>query len=152
MSSTRVPWPGSRGSSTWKPASANASATPRIEAGLPVKPCRTTAPCWPLATCDQGSAPAMIEWVMASIMAGLVDSHVRIVGREGFFPPVVGHAGRFPLGKWIDAIHRARRQAFVATTAQFGDNDDVGPVIEDCPELRWARTQTGIAVDALEHL
>ena len=36
-----VPWPGSNGISTVKPASASASARPRIDWGLPVKPCRT---------------------------------------------------------------------------------------------------------------
>ena len=43
MSSTTVPWPGSSGISTWKPASASASATPRIDPGLPVKPCSDDA-------------------------------------------------------------------------------------------------------------
>ncbi len=44
MSSTAVPWPGSNGSSTVKPASARATARPRMDCGLPVKPCNTSAP------------------------------------------------------------------------------------------------------------
>ena len=56
MSSTVVPWPGRRGSSTAKPAAANASATPRIELGLPVKPWRHER-AGRAAVADQGSAP-----------------------------------------------------------------------------------------------
>ena len=58
-SSSVVPWPGSRGSSTFSPPPANASARPRTVAGLPVKPCRTSAPAAPSsgAVCDHGSAP-----------------------------------------------------------------------------------------------
>ena len=56
ISSTVVPWPGRRGSSTENPAAANASARPRIELGLPVKPWRHRAPAGP-PSADQGSAP-----------------------------------------------------------------------------------------------
>jgi hypothetical protein len=58
MSSSVVPWPGSRGSSTVNPAAASASARPRIDWGLPVKPCSTSAPIDPPAA-EKGSAPAM---------------------------------------------------------------------------------------------
>ncbi len=44
MSTMSVPWPGSNGISTVNPASASAKARPRIDCGLPVKPCRTNAP------------------------------------------------------------------------------------------------------------
>ena len=59
MSSIVVPWPGSTGSSTWKPPPAIAWASPRIDDGLPVKPCSASTPAAPssVAWCDHGSAP-----------------------------------------------------------------------------------------------
>src|ERR1700741_3354663 len=72
MSSTTVPWPGNRGSSMSKPSAASAVATPRIDDGLPVNPCNTTAPHRPelaSAMYDHGSAPGKIGVVMAWIMA-----------------------------------------------------------------------------------
>ena len=51
ISSTVVPWPGSRGSSTSYPAPANASAMLRTEAGVPVNPCTTSTPLGEPATC-----------------------------------------------------------------------------------------------------
>ena len=60
MSSMAVPWPGRSGNSTVNPASASASASPRIDCGLPVKPCNTSAPrVSPLA--EYGSAPGIME-------------------------------------------------------------------------------------------
>ena len=59
MSLTSVPWPGSRGTSTCRPAPAIAAATPRIDDGLPVNPCRaSTPPPSPPAAWENASAPA----------------------------------------------------------------------------------------------
>lgn len=68
--------------------------------------------------------------------------------RQG--PPV----GRRRVGSrvGVDAVHWARRQALVATRTQLGDDDDVGTVVEDRPELRWTMAKTRVAVDALAHL
>ena len=52
-----VPCPGSRGSSTAKPASANTSASGRMDTGLPVKPWSTSAPWGPPPGEDHGSQP-----------------------------------------------------------------------------------------------
>ena len=57
-SSIDVPWPGRRGNSTVKPASAKACARPRIDCGQPVKPWSTNAPFGPPAA-DHGSAPGI---------------------------------------------------------------------------------------------
>ena len=89
---------------------------------------------------------------MASIMAAGGGFRRRDRWSQRFFPPLVRYAGRFPLGKRVDAVDRARGQALVASTAQFGDDDDIGTVVEDRTELRRAGAQAGIAVDALEHL
>ncbi len=64
-------------------------------------------------------------------------------------PPII-RGGRWRR-VWVDAVHGARRQAFVAARAQFRDNDHIGAVIEDRPELGRAVPQTRIAVDALTH-
>src|SRR5688500_9412045 len=58
MSSSDVPWPGSRGISVANPAAANASASGRIDCGHPVNPCSTSAPCGP-PSYDAGSAPSI---------------------------------------------------------------------------------------------
>src|SRR3954468_18612803 len=61
MSSTLVPCPGRSGSDTVWPAAANASASGRIDCGLPVKPWTTSTPTSafsPLPSACQGSAPA----------------------------------------------------------------------------------------------
>src|SRR5262249_18203456 len=139
-----VPWPGRRGSSTVKPATANAFATSRIDVGLPAKPWRHSAPTKPPAT-DQGSAPSMSSVIENS-------SRVRVVVEQRLIPPVERVASRLPLGERIDAVDRAGGQALVAPRAQLGKDHDVGPVVEDDAELRRAVPQAGVAVDALGHL
>ena len=65
MSSTVVPWPGSRGISTSYPASAIAVARCRTDDGFPVNPCRTTTPVDEPATWDIGSAPTSTSGVFS---------------------------------------------------------------------------------------
>src|SRR5690349_1089987 len=121
MSSTVVPWPGHRGSSTANPAAAKAAARPRIDDGLPVKPWHTSTPCGPPGQ-DWASAPAMT--------AG---SDIRILRAERLLPPVVD--GGRPIGVFVDAVDRADRgQTLPAAGAQLGKDDDVDPVVEDRPE------------------
>ncbi len=60
-----VPCPGRRGSSTLKPASAKASASGRIELGLPVKPWSRRTPCGPFQA-EKGSASGRTSAVMGS--------------------------------------------------------------------------------------
>ena len=64
MSATEVPWPGSRGASTVRPAAATADSDARIENGLPVKPCKTRAP-WSPPEAENGSAPGMTGALMS---------------------------------------------------------------------------------------
>src|ERR1035437_2837186 len=72
MSSTAVPCPGSSGRSTVNPAFPNATASGRIDCGLPVKPWRTSAP-WDPPSDDHGSAPDMIGAVMVRHAIGDTD-------------------------------------------------------------------------------
>src|SRR5438094_6380307 len=141
MSSTVVPCPGRRGSSTAKPAAANACASPRIDCGLPVKPWTTSAPRGP-PVAEKGSAPART--------AGSAVSVIGIFLAIGVLPPVLGCGGG--LGVLVDAVDGTHGQALAAARAQLGDDDDVHPVVEDGAELGRAVAQTGIAVDALGHL
>src|SRR5881392_3775974 len=113
-SSTEVPWPGSRGTSTLKPAAANASPGGRIDVGLPVKPWMHSVPAAP-PDADQGSAPGM-----SSVIGG--SSCVRIVVGERLVPPLGRIAGGFPLRERVDAVHRAGGQALVAAGAQLGED------------------------------
>src|SRR6476646_6037605 len=57
-SATVVPWPGRRGSSTLRPASARYCAQSRRLCGLPVKPCTSSAPVGP-PSWRNGSAPGI---------------------------------------------------------------------------------------------
>src|SRR4051812_15853683 len=138
MSSMAVPWPGSSGSSTAKPARANASASPRIDWGLPVKPCSTRAPCGPPGA-ENGSAPGRIGASGIGVLRG-----------QRLRPPVVGRRGG--LGVLVDAVDGTHGYALAAARAQLGDDDDVDAVVEDGAELRRAMTDAGVAVDALRHL
>src|SRR5437899_2117730 len=117
MSSIDVPWPGSSGSSTAKPAAANAWARPRIECGQPVKPCSTRAPCGP-PEAVKGSAPGNTG-----------DSVIGVLRGERLLPPVLWGGRRF----WVlvDAVDGAHGNALAAAGAQLGDDDHVDPVIED---------------------
>src|SRR5262249_15062362 len=135
MSSTVVPWPGSRGSSTAKPAAANAFATRRIDVGLPVKPWMQSAPAGP-PSLDHRSAPGI-----RSVMWCSESSGVGVVVGQGLVPPLGGVAGLLPLGERVDAVHRARWQTLVAPRAQLGQDHHVGTVVEDRPELRRAVAQ-----------
>src|SRR3954466_9959398 len=104
----------------------------------------------------------MIGKVMPTIMAAPLarssggtegaEPHVRVVVGQGFLPPVRGHRPGLPVGERVDAVDGAGRQALVAATAQLGDDDDVGSMVEDGAELWRTVTQARIAVDALEHL
>ena len=67
MSSTTVPWPGSRGSSTCRPSAAAASAIARIDDGLPVKPCNANRPVVAVPTWVSGSAPSMIDVLVMAL-------------------------------------------------------------------------------------
>src|SRR4051812_21034014 len=136
MSAMTVPWPGSSGISTVKPASANASARGRIDCGFPVNPCRTRAPLGPPCH-EPGSAP------------GIRFSGVGVIGC-GLLPPVVRR--RLPVRIVVDAVDGAHRQALAAARAELRDDDDVDPVVEDGPELRGAVADARVAVDALRHL
>src|SRR4051812_29740450 len=136
MSLTSVPCPGSSGISTVYPAAANASARPRIDCGLPVKPCSTRAPTGPPAH-EPGSAP------------GITFSGVGVIG-SGLLPPVVRR--RLPVRIVVDAVDRAHRQALAAARAQLRDDDHVDPVVEDGAELRRAVADARVAIDALRHL
>src|SRR4051794_11595705 len=138
MSSMAVPWPGSSGSSTAKPARANASASPRIDWGLPVKPCSTRAPCGPPGA-ENGSAPGRIGC-----------SGIGILRREGLGPPVLGRLCRS--GILVDAVDRAHRHALTAARTQLRDDDHIDAVVEDGAELVGAMAYARIAVDALRHL
>src|SRR5829696_7963810 len=138
MSSTAVPWPGSRGASTVRPAAARASASGRMLPGLPVKPCSTRTPTSSPAA-ENGSAPGITAC-----------SGIGVLRAEGLGPPVLGRA--LPVGVGVDAVHRARVEALAAARAQLRDDDDVDPVVEDGPELRRAVPDAGVAVDALRHL
>src|SRR4030088_1345013 len=114
MSSTEVPWPGRSGSCTVNPASARAWATVRMLCGLPVNPCRTSAPADPPAY-DHGSAPGMI-------------SGIGVPRSEGLVPPVVD--GRGPVWVFVDAVHRTyRRQALGASRAQLREDDHIHTVV-----------------------
>src|SRR2546430_3497984 len=99
-SATDVPCPGSRGSSTARPAAAKASARPRMELGLPVKPWTTSTPCGPPGA-EYGSAPG-----------NTVVSDIGVVGPAGQGPPFV--RGGPPVRVGEDAVHRAGRKALVA--------------------------------------
>src|SRR5262245_3568743 len=59
---------------------------------------------------------------------------------------------RIPFGIGIDAVDGARGQALVAPAAQFGDDHDVGAVVEDRTELVGTMAEARVAVDALRHL
>src|SRR5207248_6845955 len=135
MSSTDVPWPGSRGSSTAKPAAASASATPRIDDGVPVKPWSTSAP-WGPPGAEKGSAEGR--------------SGIGVLRPAGQPPPRLGGGGPFRVGH--DAVDGAGGQALVAAAAQLGHDDDVDAVVEDGAELGWAGPQAGVAVDADRHV
>src|SRR5438445_4952970 len=104
MSSTDVPWPGRRGSSTAKPAVAKASASPRIDCGLPVKPCSTSTP-WGPPGADQGSAQGMTG---ARLTGG---SDIWVIGTSGVCPPVFG--SRRPPSVLDDAVDGANGQALL---------------------------------------
>src|SRR5256885_13981692 len=121
MSSTDVPCPGRSGSSTAKPAAASASATPRIDDGLPVKPCSTRAP-WGPPPAEKGPAEK--------------GSSIGVLRAARPRPPGVGR--RRPVRVGHDAVDGAGRQALVAATAQLGHDHDVDAVVEDGAELRWA--------------
>jgi hypothetical protein len=140
-SSMSVPCPGRRGSSTAKPAAASASATPRIEFGLPVNPCSASAPCGPPAGEDQASAPAITGRVSSSAVRVIV---LRLL------PPVLGRG--FPVGVGVDAVDGAGVEALVAPRAELRDDDHVHPVVEDRPELRGAVSDARVAVDADRHV
>src|SRR5687768_1651024 len=123
MSSMRVPWPGSVGISTSKPAAENAAAGPATDIGWPVKPCSTNTPV----------------------------SDIGVLRPERLRPPVVGR--RSPRGVLVDAVDGAHgRQALPAPGAQLRQDDHVDLVVEDGAELRGAMLQAGVAVDALGHL
>src|ERR1700728_4804309 len=79
MSTTSVPCPGNSGSSTLRPASARARASPRIDCGLPVNPCRTSAPRTSPAA-EYGSAPGRT--------GALTRGHV--TGEPTIVPPISG--------------------------------------------------------------
>src|SRR3954447_11542125 len=155
MSSTDVPWPGNNGSSTVKPASANAWAKPRIDCGEPVNPCSTSAPSGPPAA-ENGSAPGSTGAADSPLRGPLgprlasLDSGIRVLRTVGIVPPVIGRGRRFRV--FVDAVHRAHRQALAAAGAQLRDDDHVDPVVEDGAEVRRAVAQAGVAVDALRHL
>src|SRR3954468_15057555 len=102
MSSTDVPCPGRSGSSTAKPPAASASATPRIDDGLPVKPCSTSAPCGPPGA-ENGSAEGR--------------SNIGILRPAGQGPPLLRGGGPFRVGH--DAVDGAGGQALVAAAAQL---------------------------------
>ena len=82
----------------------------------------------------------------------LSQSAVRVIGAEWVFPPLRLVPLLLPVGEGVDAVDRADGKALVAPAAQFGNDDDVDSVVEDRAEVRRAVAQTGIAVDALEHL
>jgi hypothetical protein len=77
---------------------------------------------------------------------------VGVIVREGLFPPFGWHLGLFPLGKWVNAVHRADRKTLIAPTAQFRNDHYIGTHIEDGSQLRRAMTKACIAVDAFRHL
>src|SRR5436305_8971169 len=138
MSSSEVPWPGRRGSSTVKPAPANASARPRIDCGHPVKPCNTRAPCGPPAA-EKGSAPGRTSGSGIGVLRGV---------RLG--PPVLGRGSR--LRVLVDAVDGADGDTLAAARTELRDDDDVDAVVEDGAELWRAVANAGVAVDALGHL
>ena len=94
MSSTVVPWPGRRGSSTWKPAPATASASPRIDDGLPVKPWSASTP-----------GAAVVAWrcaTRARRRAGGSTSSRRSTAWRAWHP--------YSSAWWADAAARSRRR------------------------------------------
>src|SRR5713226_6522450 len=115
MSSTDVPCPGRSGSSTAKPAAASASATPRIDDGLPVKPWSTSAP-WGPPGAEKGSADGRRG---ASDIGVLRPAGPHPPGLRGGRPVRVGH----------DAVDGAGGQALVAAAAQLGHDHDVDAVV-----------------------
>src|SRR5581483_2598884 len=138
MSSMAVPCPGRRGSSTAKPAAANASARPRIDCGLPVNPWTTRAP-WGPPGAEKGSAPASTAC-----------SGIRVLRREGLGPPVV--RCRSGSGILVDAVDRAHGHALAAARTELGDDDDVDAVVEDGTEMVGTVADARVAIDALRHL
>src|SRR5262245_43261037 len=85
MSSTVVPCPGRRGSSTSKPVDAIASAIPRTDDGVPVNPCTTSTPTVDPATCDQASHPARTPPGCATSAPTFIPSFLPLDQRD---PPI----------------------------------------------------------------
>ena len=60
---------------------------------------------------------------------------------------------RAPLDIHDYAVHRADwGEALTAAATELWDNDYIHTVVKDRPELRWASTQTCVAIDAYLHI
>ena len=76
---------------------------------------------------------------------------IRVVAAERMNPPRL--LRRAPLDIHDYAVHRADwGEALTAAATELWDNDYIHTVVKDRPELRWASTQTCVAIDAYLHI
>src|SRR4051794_25920396 len=99
------------------------------------------------ATCSTSARVIRARVVRSGIRVRLL---VGVEAAEGKFPPLVGRGGPLRIG--IDAVDGTRGQALVAAATELRNDHDIGTVVENRAELRWAVPQARVAVDALRHL